>query len=233
MKLLSAGLISAKLFIVVLSLQTIGNICLGSEAESATQEAQTSERRKSSSDFRKEKKFQVLGQPTGWRRESFVSGVSAGYFLNSDLMITTGFLIGQGFYTGTGYQHESMASQTFSLGLKKFLGNTFYGKGSLSHSKIDYHYSSTGSWLGTSGDTDRRLEGTMIAGSFVIGNQWQWSGFTLGCDWAGFSIPITSNVTRDQVTGSYGVASDTDSARREIFSDIRYELVNFYLGASF
>lgn len=185
-----------------------------------------------SSAERASKTFQIVAQPTGWTGNSFVSGVAASLFLNGDNQLFAAYSVGQGFYVGSGSDHESLATKTFSAGFKHFSGNSFYYRIGLNSTQAEYHFSSDDS----SGNLllDRRLEGDYQSASFAVGNQWQWSGFTLGCDWVGVTQPFSSHLSKNDVTGPKAATSASNEDTREsLFIRAQLELVHLYLGASF
>jgi hypothetical protein len=67
-----------------------------------------------------------------------------------------------------------------------------------------------------------------------VGNQWQWDGFTMGCDWVGYFLSLSTSA-------SYGSGSDLDAADKKSEEDSlisrlggsSLHLARFYIGWSF
>ncbi|MBX2995101.1 MAG: hypothetical protein KF681_09770 [Bdellovibrionaceae bacterium] len=185
---------------------------------------------------RADKKFQVTAQIVGLGPSIISSsGLQGSMFLdpNSQIMIEATSGSGRPLLNGLfGSDYEYRAS-SFGVHYKRFVANSFYWRGGVDYrtSSVDYKYTS---WVGNP-DSTYKFSGNSVALNFQIGNQWQFDGFTLGCDWVGYSMPIASNVTSEEV-------NSTDEAyyRRRMKDDQddflkngHFNLVRFYLGASF
>ncbi len=131
--------------------------------------------------------------------------------------------------TGSSYD---VKSTSFGAHFKQFNGNSFYYRAGVDFRKIKYDYK----FVYTTGPSDtRHFDGTSIAGNFQIGNQWQWENFTLGCDWVGISLPLTSSTSNEEVVSS---TPDYDQARIKddidaLVKKAHLNFLRFYLGASF
>lgn len=99
-------------------------------------------------------------------------GVSVSKYINADNLI--GLKAFQGKKGGEGTFFDNPESQTvFALNYKHFFGNTFYLSSGLYYlNYTEEHYSSN-------------LHLTDIGAEIRIGNQWQWSHFSIGVDWLG------------------------------------------------
>jgi hypothetical protein len=80
--------------------------------------------------------------------------------------------------------------KAISLGYKRFVGNSFYFAANIYYRKHDIA-------LKLDGEDDLFAENSVstysfedLGGGFRIGNQWQWSNFTLGVDWLGVNRSI-------------------------------------------
>ena len=111
------------------------------------------------------------------------------------------------------------AGKGFALNInyKKFFGQTFYIKPSVYY-KSQNIVKSTSSIGGVLVDKEAGYVHDLGIG-FKVGNQWQWSKFTLGCDWIGYNkkialLDISGNLDED------------------VYQD-SLSLLNLYLGMSF
>lgn len=118
---------------------------------------------------------------------------------------------------------------------KKFVGNSFYYRGGLDYRRADYKYEYDDIWGNPNDDVESTFIANSLAASIVIGNQWQWKGFTLGCDWIGYTQPFASNIEKEVEKGNFD-----DSDRRRKKDDIDFltkrgvaQGLRLYLGASF
>ena len=124
--------------------------------------------------------------------------------------------------------------KTNSVGIhaKKFMSNSFYINGGIDYTtmKYDNDYIFT-----TSSIKDAYgFEANMISASFVIGNQWQWDTFTLGCDWVGMTLPISHNVTSEYADTSYSTAKRYNKEDQDtLLVNGSPQLLRFYVGATF
>ena len=67
-----------------------------------------------------------------------------------------------------------------------------------------------------------------------IGNQWQWSNFTLGCDWVGYFFALSKSFSGGDASGV--VADSKQSRESSIKGTVNAgsaHLVRFYLGWAF
>ena len=166
------------------------------------------------------------------------SGLSAGFFLTPDNIISLGYASGSG--SGSGFftlGSESDTLSTVGVSLKHFFGNSFYGTGSLNYQHFTDTRTAFLSGIFGSNPANYSFTGDSVRAGVSIGNQWQWSNFTLGCDWVGVSVPLTTNFSAENVSESD--PSDTSqhqnraSAEKAYVSNVTVELVAFYLGVSF
>ncbi|WP_374077267.1 hypothetical protein [Bdellovibrio bacteriovorus] len=158
------------------------------------------------------------------------SAIIAGYHLdrNSIIQLEAG---GGGNSFRTFFSSSEYSYNSYSVGahFKKFLGNSFYVKTGVDYRSVDYVFNYGYSSVKTG------FEGNSLAASLVIGNQWQWDNFTLGCDWIGLSLPFAHTVTSETLS------ADADSYHRaNLDEDEEHYLKNgyaqalrFYVGYSF
>lgn len=166
---------------------------------------------------------------------TYLMGGSAGFFLNSDLILSVDL---QSFVGGNGYVFDSNRVTEKSLGvsLKKFAGNSFYVSGGLDARRVQYEQTKE-TWLIFSTDQKSTMsfEGNLLSANLALGNQWQFTGFTLGCDWIGVSLPLSSQITKSTVAGDVSASAQTDydNAQEALLHKINYRVARLYLGASF
>jgi hypothetical protein len=119
---------------------------------------------------------------------------------------------------------------TAGLHYKRYVGNSFYFRTGLDTRTIILE--DNGLWSTAAGREYGRT--TDLTAAFVIGNQWQWENFTLGTDWIGVNTPIAN---MDQKFDRSGLsASDSEDVRvswTRLGRVTSYQLLRFYLGASF
>lgn len=192
----------------------------------------------SSAHNRIEREFQVTAQLTGIGPSlSGSTGLQFGLFLDRNSLVV--FELTKGTLWSESSLSSSRTGSTYdittnSLGVhyKKFTGNSFYYRIGGDYRTVNYDYQFV--WTASPTDT-RHFKGTSLAATFVIGNQWQWENFTLGCDWVGLTMPLTSSVSDRRV-----VSTDMDYDNKRVDDDIdlytkntSLNLLRFYLGASF
>jgi hypothetical protein len=163
-------------------------------------------------------------------------GLSYGFFLDRSSMIiaeATGSKYGSDTvaFNGGGYDIDG---SSVGVHYKKFFGNSFYVKAGMDQRHINLKYSYIG-FLSPNFNTAYGFKSDSTAASLVIGNQWQWNSFTLGCDWIGMSVPIVESTSKEFQSGNFDSIDKRnleDDKRRFTKNGIGQGL-RFYLGASF
>jgi len=167
---------------------------------------------------REDKTWEVTFQPVGFSVLPIPSlGLNAGYYLNPDLILQLEISSGQ---TGLDIKSSRSGSiaydiqaKTAGVNAKYFTGNSFYFKGGLAYRQIglkNLNYTPNSSSL-----IDTKVSasdvGTVdsLAAEFSLGNQWQWSAFTIGCDWIGVMVPLAV-VKIDNSIGNMSGMSSSD-----------------------
>lgn len=129
--------------------------------------------------------------------------------------------------------HTDMS--VWGIGLKHFVNRWLYLKTSADYivARGDAFYSP--GWFSGQNATNGNVQGSAIAGSVGIGNEWQWSTFNLGIQWVGALIPLYSNVTRDEIDPNAPVAArdDQNSLKNSLFSSVMFEFARVYVGVAF
>ena len=198
----------------------------------------------SSSSNRLDKSFTLLASPIGLGpSQNAEAGLVAGIFISPKTLIqleagdgntSEGFSF---FGTSTVKSHTSSAS----IAIKHFVGNSFYVKGGVDNRRINYSesYKSTWNLFGTPSTYEDNVtfEAESWSASVVIGNQWQWENFTLGCDWVGIAAPFTSEVKSESYattsTDKTSIQRDLADREKRKLKDMAFQGLKFYLGASF
>lgn len=172
-------------------------------------------------------------------------GFSLGYHLDRNQQVIAEIRSGKGTFTRQRWESSNGVTQEFKtdaqinqIGVhyKRFTGNSFYFRTGLDYGTVDYKFDLSSSFF-----TDDRAASSFsskaLIGSFVIGNQWQWENFTLGCDWVGIAAPITYQISsRVPETGSTfdeSAKRDFEDDKKAYVSSSSPVLLRFYLGASF
>lgn len=157
-----------------------------------------------------------------------VSGFRAGYFFSPDLTAEVAYA------TGGAKVLDFEADKTvIEAKAKYFFGNSFYVDGGLANESWKVKYSVLTSATGT---TTESFSGSVSNTGLTLhlGNQWQWSGFTLGCDWVGYFLALSTTSS----FGSSGAVDEDDKKDQETsikntMGGSSAHLARFYLGWSF
>lgn len=185
----------------------------------------------SSRDNRQNMHVMVVANPLGIGPSGGIEqGGGIGVFLGRDTILQ--IEVGDG-NTSTEFLEQVTKKHTnsASLNLKHFVGNSFYIKGGLDHRHIRVHeydaYPSNGA-----SPLYYEFGADVVAAGLVIGNQWQWSGFTLGCDWFGVSQPVSKKFI-DERASSESDAKSMRKAQTDYVASVALQGLRLYLGASF
>lgn len=164
------------------------------------------------------------------------TGMILAHYLDSDRIIQLEVLNTKSNwqYYGTWGSRTDISGLNLGIHFKQHTGNSFYFKGGADYSAFDYNYKYV-SYSGTAYDEGYSFKGRKVSASVAIGNQWQWENFTLGCDWIGWSVPITYSTSDEKSYGNNTSNTATDlRSTKEIYLQNGYPLaLHFYLGASF
>lgn len=160
-------------------------------------------------------------------------GLTAGMYLdrNSILFAEVTNNANQSTFFGSDY---NIKGTSVGVHYKRFVGNSFYVRAGADYRTVDYKYKYS-SFVSSNFDSESSFIGESLAASLVIGNQWQWENFTLGCDWIGVTAPFSSKIKEDR----FGGATDSyDRSRQErdkkhFVTDTIAQGLRLYLGASF
>lgn len=167
-------------------------------------------------------------------------GIGVGYYVERNKQILIELRKGKGTYNRYRYESYNGSSKEWSTDaqitqigahFKHYVGNSFYYRVGADYNTVDYKYDLSGSYF--SDTKSSYFKGTAVVGSFVIGNQWQWENFTLGCDWIGLASPLTYSITGVTKPSSESEKSDLENDQRMYVTESSGILLRFYLGASF
>lgn len=162
-------------------------------------------------------------------------GATVGFHLDRNRLVQFEALWG-----GTGNLFYLVGGKTTvrSAGVhfKHFVGNSFYYRTGLEYKTVDYNYNYT--FVYTNGYDRESFSGNALGAAVVIGNQWQWENFVLGCDWIGITAPFTSQVTAQESSSSLNGSSSSESTslysyQDRLLKEPYFHFLRFFLGASF
>ena len=165
----------------------------------------------SSSVSRETLKYQVNLPLTGFAHSlMFSSAIEFSYFLSKDQNIGIKYIE----YDSPKVYEDTYRGEVLEIFYKKFNGNSFYVKPLVFYRNMD---------IDEKEGTDYVFSDFGVGIS--IGNQWQWSNFTIGCDWVGVNSRLA--------TLDY---KDSKNSERVFFSKgygFTANLLNLYIGYSF
>ncbi|MBF0441284.1 MAG: hypothetical protein HQK54_05215, partial [Oligoflexales bacterium] len=127
-----------------------------------------------------------------------------GYFLSPDNQIEAGYeyAVQLSILNGSTYQD-------FSGGLKHFFGNSLYAGAGGGYSMLDSVRTKSDQYLEIHKFTSNSTYLNVYA---VVGNQWQWSRFTLGADWVrvtGFNRISCTYSDDEEILADYDLNRDS------------------------
>ena len=162
--------------------------------------AQTNTVIEDSSEFHRLKKrhgfyYQILGFGPNARNGT---GLIYNYFFSRNDLLVLEYLTDA--FSNYSSRHYNIKTSSFGVHYKKFTGNSFYFRVGLDQRFIDYNYNS----IFLTPPESSAFKGTSTMLSFAIGNQWQWSNWSLGCDWIGTALPLLKSSSNE----SYSITSD-------------------------
>ncbi len=160
-------------------------------------------------------------------------GFNLGIFLDRNSLIEIQALGGRPI-TLSFLNSYDIYTRSFGVHYKHFHGNSFYWAAGLDYRSVDYK-SNAYDLFNSSVLETRTFDGSSLGPSLVIGNQWSWENFTLGCDWIGFYLPITSQVNSEkESSGAPNAYSRSLKDEEDYYIKSSSTIgLRFYLGASF
>jgi hypothetical protein len=188
----------------------------------------------SSSINREGKQFALLVQPFGLGPNLVMThGVTAGFYTNSKASIEAEMTTGAQIFDGIFFGQFDIKTSSLAVRYKYFAWNTLYFKGGINQRHISFS-EKMNNFLFTGQTVTQKFEGDVTALEISIGNQWQWSHFTVGIDWFGYSLPVSSRVTSRKIEGSTDETrfSTLEGPEKRYLESGSLTAFNFYLGAS-
>lgn len=160
-------------------------------------------------------------------------GIDFGFYLDRNSLIDLEYINGRPLYYSFLLNSDyDVKTNSFGIHYKQFMGNSFYFRVGGDYRTVDYSYVAR-DFFSNAVVTRDAFKGSSLTATFLIGNQWQWENFTLGCDWIGIAVPLTNQLDSESSTGSspnYAYLHDDEDLylKKSTSTSLR-----FYLGASF
>jgi hypothetical protein len=177
-------------------------------------------------DHRVGKTVFIAAEPYG-RLPSAGFGGRIGYFITPDS------LVGINYATGSLKRNDAVFDSTLlELTYKRFFTNSIYMDAGVASELVDVKYK-----VIDTANTLARVESnaSLKRSGFVlhIGNQWQLSNFTIGCDWLGHHLPVSKDESFSPAAG--GNIEDEARQKRAVQRATRstFQFIRGYVGFSF
>jgi hypothetical protein len=157
------------------------------------------------------------------------TGGAVGYYLTPNSLLELSYVAGS-----SDYLFIAIESALAELRWKKFWGNSFYTNLGLGYRDIGLKadldlFNDPGSKI------NRTLGAQSLGVNLALGNRWQWENFTIGCDWLGLFVPISS--TGDSEIKDQNVEPGDKEKMEDLVEDLgkatSSQFLRFYLGVSF
>ncbi|WP_413294509.1 hypothetical protein ACLSU7_05250 [Bdellovibrio sp. HCB185ZH] len=160
-----------------------------------------------------------------------VPGVNAGfgfakYITRNDAVVVTFSTLTKG-STCSGALTCSDSGFAVEINYRRFITNSFYFGTGLNQRSV--HSEGTDEWAGN----EFSFDGTTTALGFVIGNQWQWQNFMLGCDWVGVNIPLITNVSNVKNINNGSSIHDYESSKSSLVTNTTAMGLRLHIGYTF
>lgn len=170
--------------------------------------------------------YQVIGVGPNARNST---GLIYNYFLTRNDLLVFEYLTD--IFSGYGTRSYNIKTSSFGVHYKRFTGNSFYIRAGLDQRFIDYDYNST--FL--SSPESSSFKGMSTTVGLAIGNQWQWSNWSIGCDWFGYSFPVLSSITNENFIATPGNYAKTnmESDQKIFVTGNTIYLLRLYAGYNF
>ena len=189
--------------------------------ESSKAQTQSSREENTSLNNRQNKKYQLsVGVGNEYSFAAFT--LTAGYFIDPSQVITLRYSRITQDIESEAVSNELHKIRAYTLGYRKFLGNSFNIQPTMYYRKSSTDYVNEGA-VKSVGTPNLTYDDFGVG--FKIGNEWQWKNFVLGIDWIGLNKTIYK--INSQKTWQ-GAPQATHFKEETTFT-----LVSLYLGASF
>lgn len=160
-------------------------------------------------------------------------GLTLGVFLDRNSEIDFEVISGRPAYSNWfSWSEYDIKTNSAGIHYKYFVGNSFYFRLGADYRTVDYRYTSRDIFSGST-LSENKFKGDSVTATILIGNQWQWENFTLGCDWIGVVLPITSRVQSESVEGPSPDSRYLEDDKDWLLKNTMTMGLRFYLGASF
>ncbi len=157
-----------------------------------------------------------------------MTGAAAGWYASKDLLAELAYTQG-----GLALGIVNIKISLVELRAKYFIGNSFYVNGGIGQRSIKFDASLDSKIVGApsiSADAEAKTTGL----SFGLGNRWQWSYFSMGCDWLGYFAALSSSGSKVDVPGAADKdTKDLKDSVDKLGKTSSYQLLRFYMGVSF
>jgi hypothetical protein len=215
-----------KNLLIVSLMMVSANVALAEVSETPTQtRAQVRER--SSEHYRMDKNFEMTFSPMSFGGFSLTNtGLNAGVFINRNSQVLVSYSWSQSERTCVGFENCDIKDNFWGLAYKRFVGNSFYMQAGASHHTIQYDESNS------SNDVMFGYDATITTADFAVGNQWNFDGFTIGCDWVSFGLPVSSSFSNSYYNSPY-TEDDVTNRQDEWKKNGRMIFAKLYLGGTF
>ena len=164
-----------------------------------------------------------------------VIGATADIFIDHNSLIELEYANGRpaSWNLFSSYSEYDIKAYSAGVHYKHFIANSFYFRVGGDYRQVNYRYTLRNFSNPAIIESQNTFTGNSVTASVLIGNQWQWDNFTLGCDWIGYALPVTSSIDSESTTGanpdSRYLKDDEDSfVKKGTTMGLR-----FYLGFSF
>jgi hypothetical protein len=158
---------------------------------------------------------------------------SAGFGGRIGYFITPDSLVGINYSTGSMEHNDAVFDSTLlELTYKRFFTNSIYMDAGIANEVVDVRYKvidTANSFARVESKASLKRSGFVLH----IGNQWQFSNFTFGCDWLGHHLPVFQDESFSPAAG--GDIADEGRQKRAVQRATRSTLqfVRGYVGFSF
>ena len=193
--------------------------------ESAANRVEVRER--SSEHYRMDKDFELTFSPVSLGGFALTnSGVTAGAFINRNSQVLASYSWNATDRTCINGINCDLEDKFASVAFKRFVSNTFYMQGGATHHTITYTESDS------YGDIEFGFDAKITTADFAIGNQWNFNGFTLGCDWVSFALPLSTTYSNSFYTEDSDM-TELNDRQDEWKKNGKMFFTKLYLGATF
>jgi hypothetical protein len=177
-------------------------------------------------DHRVDKTVFIAAEPYG-RLPSSGYGGRIGYFITPDSLVGVNYSAGDLDLNNAVYD-----STLVELTYKRFFTNSIYMDAGVASEVVDVKYrvvDAANTFARVESKANIKRSGLVLH----IGNQWQWSNLTLGCDWLGHHLPLSKEESFRPAAG--GDLGDEAKQKYEVKKATKstLQIVRAYVGFSF